>query len=250
MASSVGHNPITRRWYVVLVGLILTVALVWAARSMAPSQYSARGLVLVLPSRDVVGARGNPLLNLGGLELPTQVLVAYYGSEPAKAEIASFAPTATVQVTIETATNGPVMAVDVTDSTAAGTLRVLNHVVDSIPSNLARIQSNVGATGNAAIRSVPLVIDTEALPENGPRTRMVLAAAVLGLALTLVATFAFDGLALRRRTGAEAEELPGETRHDDDRTGELPVEEGATPYDEGQVDERSGDEPKQVAAPR
>ena len=38
-----------RRWYVVVVGLILSVGLAMSAYSITPAEYNARGLLLLLP---------------------------------------------------------------------------------------------------------------------------------------------------------------------------------------------------------
>lgn len=187
-----------RRWYVVVVGLFLSAGLGWGAMGAVPAHYTARGLVMLLPSKDLLGARGNPLLNLGGLDLPARVLVAYYGSEPARSELATLAPNANVAVTIEQSTAGPIIAVDVADNNAQETLRVLDHVVGTIPENLTSIQASVGATGTAAIGSIPLVVDDATQRDYGVAIRVGIAAFLAGIVLTLLAAFAVDGLLLRR----------------------------------------------------
>lgn len=198
MAVSFTRNALIRRWYVLLIGLLMTAGLAWGAMAVAPSQYSARGLVMMLPSKDLVGPKGNPLLDLGGLALPARVLVAYYASETMAEEISRVAPTAHFAVTIEEATSGPIIAVDVQDSTAESTKEALHYLVDSVPVNLARIQDEVGAKGDIAIRSMPLVVDNVARQNFGGALRLTVAAVVAGLALTLVAAFAVDGVMLRR----------------------------------------------------
>src|SRR6478736_4409102 len=150
MALSDVLGPLRRRWYLVLVGLLLAACSGWATAALAPSQYTTRGLVMLLPSALTTGPKGNALLNLGGLELPARVLIAYYSSEPAKSDLEQFAPKAVVEVTMEESTRGPIIAVDVKDATADGAMRVLHHVIDSIPENLARIQSEVGTAAQAA----------------------------------------------------------------------------------------------------
>lgn len=198
MAISIARSPMVRRWYIMILGLLATGALMWGSLAVAPVHYTGRGLVMLLPSRDLIGPNGNPLLNLGGLELPARVLVAYYASQPVQSELEAFAPEAEVGVTIEPSTAGPIIAVDVGAASPEEVLRVLEHVVDSVPTSLASIQADLGAKGNAAMRAVPLVVDNEAKRDYATGVRLILAAAVVGLVITLAATFAVDGLLSQR----------------------------------------------------
>lgn len=191
-------GPIRRRWYILLVGLILAATAGWATALAAPAQYTARGLVILLPSSVATGPNGNPLLNLGGLDLPTRVLIAYYASEPVKDDLQRRAPKADVVVSVEESTRGPIIAVDVKDSTPDGALNVLSYVVDSIPETLARIQAEVGTSKSAAVRSMPLVLDTVAEPDRSVTIRLVVAATVAMLALTFFALFFVDGILVGR----------------------------------------------------
>lgn len=203
MALSDILGPIRRRWYILLIGLLLAGGAGWATGVLAPSQYTARGLVMLRPSAVTTGPKGNPLLNLGGLELPARVLIAYYSSEPAQSDLEKFAPKAEVQVSMEESTRGPIIAVDVKDVTPDGAMRVLAHVTDSIPENLARIQAEVGTSRQAAIGSMPLVLDTEAEPDLSQVVRLLVASVVAVLALTFFVLFSVDGIILRR-TNVEA----------------------------------------------
>lgn len=209
MALSDILDPIRRRWYVLLLGLMLAGGLVWATWALAPAQYAARGLVMLLPSQETTGPKGNPLLNLGGLELPARVLVAYYASEPAQTDLARLAPKAEVQVSIEESTRGPIIAVDVTDVTPEGALFMLRHVADSIPENLARIQSEVGAAKASTVRSMPLVLDDEAIRDLNSTLRLMVAAGVAMLAITVFVAVSLDGILLRRAANVARDETPG-----------------------------------------
>lgn len=209
MAISDVLGPIRRRWYILLVGLVLAGCAGWAAGVFAPSQYTARGLVMLLPSPLTTGPKGNPLLNLGGLELPARVLIAYYSSEPAQSDLEKVAPKATVQVALEASTQGPIIAVDVKDATPDGAMSVLHYVTDSIPENLARIQQEVGTSKQAAVGSMPLVLDTEARRDSSLMVRLVVAAVLAVLALTFFLVFAVDGILVRRASvDADGDEGP------------------------------------------
>ena len=105
-----------RRWYVTVAGLFATAALLLGASTLEPPVYTARGLVLLVPSQQMVGKGGNPFLALGGLDLPARVVVAYYESDVAKARFTSGTADSEYVVAIEESTRGPVISVDVTDS--------------------------------------------------------------------------------------------------------------------------------------
>lgn len=208
MALSDAVAPLVRRWYIVLLGLILAGVLGWSAATLSPPKYTARGLVMILPSPESTGPKGNPLLNMSGLDLPARVLVAYYSSEPAQTDMAAFAPNSDIRVTMEEATRGPIIAIDVTDVTPSGAIQTLQHVAETIPPNLAQIQQSVGTPTRAAVGSKPLVLDTKAERDQSRTIQLVVAAVVAGLALTLLITYSIDGIVLRR-AALKAESLEG-----------------------------------------
>jgi hypothetical protein len=192
-----------RRWYLALLGLILTGALGYGAIVTNPPSYTARGLVLLLPSQASLKTTPNPLLGLVGLDLPGRVVTAYYASADAQADLKRIAPSADISVYVDDSTGGPVIAVDVKDTTPDNTLKALNYVVDSIPVQLARIQQQVGATEANSVRSAPLFVDSKAQVTRRDQIRVTIAAVGAGLVVTLVVVFAIDGIVLRRRRKAE-----------------------------------------------
>ena len=127
---------LARRWYVVVVGLLLTGGLTYGAISASPPEYHARGLVLLLPSDAAVGKGGNPFLQLSGLEQPAGILVASFSSAPARAAVGQRSPTADYTVGIDDSTRGPVIAVDVTAASEPETMDTLTYLVERIPAEL------------------------------------------------------------------------------------------------------------------
>ena len=192
-----------RRWYVVLVGLLLTCGLVYGAYAASPPEYHARGLVLLLPSEAAVGKGGNPFLLLSGLEQPAGILVAYFSSAPAQAQVRATSPTAQYQVAIEDSTRGPVISVDVVSKSPEETLSTLNSLVGQIPTELARLQQQVSAPANAVIGSMTLTVDQETQTDRAGTLRLMIAALVVGVVATALAAFAVDALVLRRRKAAQ-----------------------------------------------
>ncbi len=61
---------IARRWYVVLLGLLLTAGLAFGAMLTTPSEFKSRALILLLPSDEAVGEGGNPFLVLADSSSP------------------------------------------------------------------------------------------------------------------------------------------------------------------------------------
>lgn len=190
-----------RRWIVTVIGLLATAGLVYGASTIEPPVYTARGLVLLVPSEQMVGKGGNPFLALGGLDLPARVVVAYYESDAAKARFTSGSTDAEYVVAIEESTRGPVISVDVTDSTPEATLATLEEITASIPVELRRLQEEVDAPENAIVSTLVLTKDEQAEADNSGTVRMIIAAAGLGLVATVVGAVAVDGLVRSRARG-------------------------------------------------
>lgn len=183
-----------RQWIMTVAGLITTAALVWGAGQIEPPVYTARALVLLVPSEQAVGKGGNPFLALGGLDLPARVVVAYYESDVAKARFTSGSPDAEYVVAIEESTRGPVIAVDVTDATPRRTLETLDLLTSSIPVELRRLQDEVDAPQNAIVSTLVLAKDERAEIDTSDTVRTIIAAAGAGLVVTVVGAVAIDGI--------------------------------------------------------
>ena len=188
-----------RRWYVVVIGLLLTAGLVFGAYRASPPEYNARALVLLLPPRADVGKGGNPFLLLSGLEQPAGILAAYFSSANARSDVEAISPTAEYEVGIDDSTRGPVIAIDVTDESPADTLRVLSYLLDQIPGELARLQEEVDTRGDAVVGSMALAVDRKAEPDIRGTIRLMIAALVVGVVGTGFSAVALDGFLLRRR---------------------------------------------------
>lgn len=115
-----------RRWYVLVAGLLITVGLAVGAYRVTPPNYTASGLILLLPSKTAIGPGGNPFLALSDLDQPAGILVAYFSGSSAQAQVKAQAPTAQYQVLINTSARGPIIEVDVTDKSSAGALKALD----------------------------------------------------------------------------------------------------------------------------
>lgn len=183
-----------RQWMVLVTGLVTTAALGWGATVLEPPVYTARALVLLVPSEQAVGEGGNPFLALGGLDLPARVVVAYYESDVAKARFTSGSADAEYVVAIEESTRGPVVAVDVTDGTPQRALDTLELITTSIPVELRRLQEEVDAPQDTIVSTLVLAKDERAETDTSGTVRMLIAAVGVGLVGTVVGAVAIDGL--------------------------------------------------------
>lgn len=236
-----------RRWIVTVIGLLATAGLVYGASTIEPPVYTARGLVLLVPSEQMVGKGGNPFLALGGLDLPARVVVAYYESDAAKARFTSGSTDSEYVVAIEESTRGPVISVDVTDSTPQDTLATLEEITASVPVELRRLQEEVDAPENAIVSTLVLTKDERAEADNSGTVRMIIAAGGLGLVATVVGAVAIDGLvrsrARGRKPGGTPDEPPAEPAADPgtaDPEVPKPAQQGERP---------AGDKPATVRLP-
>lgn len=198
MAFSRVIGALKRRWYIVVVGLIVTGGIAWAVPQISPPEYTARGLVLLLPpvSQDT---GTNPFLALGGLEIPARVVVAAYSSNALKEQIATQDPKADVAVSMEESTRGPVIAVDVKAASADGAISMLTYTAQSIPDTLARLQNEVQVPDASRVKSMPLTMDVEAEENKSGTIRLLIVGIGGGLALTVLAVYAFDAALPKRR---------------------------------------------------
>ena len=218
-----------RRWYAVLVGMLATVALAYTAYAVTPTQYAARGIVLLLPSADATAEAGNPFLALSGLEQPAGVVVAYFASSSAQREVEALSPSAEYLIAIDDSTRGPAISVNVTDSTAASAIAMLDYLIDRVPEELARIQAELDVPSSAAVGSMALTADTVAEQDRSAMVRMVIAATGLGVLLTGAAAFTLDGMLLRRRQRRGAADTGNDLGDASERDVGLDTPDGTAP---------------------
>ncbi|SDR72002.1 hypothetical protein [Agrococcus carbonis] len=216
---------LVRRWYVVLLGLLLTAGLAYGAVAATPPEFKSRALVLLLPSADAVEEIGNPLLALSGLEQPASLVVAQIMSNPEREAVERRSATADYFVALDSSVRGPVILVEVNDVTAAQSLATLEYLKGRISDELARLQAEVDAPDDSIIRSMELTTDVTATEDLSTTIRNAIAAVAVGLAATGFLAFGVDGLITRRsarepalpRAEGAANDLSG------DRAGRVPA---------------------------
>jgi hypothetical protein len=221
-------QALVRRWYLTVVGLLLTVGLCIGAMLVVPPKYSAKADVLLLPPSSTVGKDGNPYLLLGGLSQVVDVLSRAMMSQEMTDEIYRVDAGAAYTAEADVATSGPILAIQVESMSPARTMSDLALLLDQVPRTLVNLQSGLGIDDPNQIRS--MVLTRQAVPEVVTKStlRAVIAVGAGGLAVVVLLVGLLDGLLNRRRGGRQgkawrsdqavdrsAEAMP--TDHGDDR---------------------------------
>jgi hypothetical protein len=200
MASG-GSVPsvLLRRWYATLAGVAITAALVVAAMSMVPVQYSATSYVLIVPPKPSSQQQGqNTLLALGGLQPTADVLARSMTDPPVAKALASQGVSPNYTVTRDLTTAGPILIVTSQESTSEQALNSDKRLTAQISSNLRTLQDSVNVPANARATTVTLSPAARANPVIKKQLRVVLVAVAVGLLVTILGVSLLDGL-LRRR---------------------------------------------------
>lgn len=206
-----------RRWYVLILGLVLTAGLAFVVLRFVPPSYNVETSVLLLPPVNAVesigpksGDReepGNPFLNLGGLDVVAGVLSKAVTDSESVRSIVPAGSQAEYLVEPDATVAGSVLAVTVSDSSSAGAFRTLDAVLDLSTAKLQALQRSVGATGDAQVRLMVITDNSVATLDVASLVRMLIVVIAAGLVLTLLLAVSVDALVRRRRRrrGAEAD---------------------------------------------
>ncbi|TPG13836.1 hypothetical protein [Pedococcus bigeumensis] len=201
-----------RRWYLVVLGVLLSGVLAGVTfQSVAPT-YQARAEILLLPPSTSVPKGGNPYLVLGGLEAIGGVLSTALGDQATTAELKAQGAAGDFRVGLDQTSPAPLLEVVTESTTAADSLSTLQLVVDRIPPTMEAIQRAADVSPGSFITTTPITTTQKPEVLRKSQLRVVVVVTVIGLALTLLLTAAIDGLLVRRRvrrrgpgTGAERE---------------------------------------------
>lgn len=207
-------GALRRRWYILVVGLIVTGGLVSAAWRFSPPEYSAAGTALLLPAKTQDNGIDNPLLQLETLGAPASIVVARLDGKDAHERILQSNPTAEYTVVLDPDLRGPAILITATDKTPEGAMSALGHALDAVPESLKTLQDELSVPDIARVGSMRLTIDTEATAQTSATTRTLVAALGVGLGLTVGAAVGLDAILERRRASGGRDPA----QPDDDRT--------------------------------
>jgi capsular polysaccharide biosynthesis protein len=221
-----------RRWYLVLVGIIVTLALCAAAFVAFPAQYQAKAVVLLLPpaSASVSGSESaagqNPYVSLGLVDGLNDVLAQAMTDSATGDALLSDGLTGSYTVDDDPATSGPLIVVTGTAKTSSMAVAITNRIVALVKPTLLRLQQAAGVTDTKNnVTSTVLNPAGKTVKDRKNQERGVIAAGVAGIVLTLLITAAVDKVVLgRRRRNDEPGEGEAEAAHV--ATEVAPIEEG------------------------
>lgn len=209
--------PILRRWYVVLLGLLVTVGgLVTVAGSAQPTYRSEATYVLV-PGDTTIPEAGNRFLYLGGLVQARDVVLTLMNSDAVRQNILGTRTDWNYVAVADTKANGPMIVISASAPDAADSMELRGVVQDALPDQLDSLQDEAGTPEEAKFTSLALAEDAVATTESKGALRLVLVVGLLGVGLSLVAAGAIDALVLsrrarrqkRRRDASQAADEPG-----------------------------------------
>lgn len=207
-----------RRWYVLIIGLLITLGFAFIAYRLVPITYDIKASVLLLPPAITVEELGgNPFLNLGGLDVAAGVLAKSLTDSASSEVILPRGSDAEYTVQKDASVSGSVLEIAVTDSTPEGALRTLLAIQDLASSRLDELQSEAAPTSANKLTMMVVTNNTVAEPNYGTLIRTLIVVGAAGIALTLLSAIAVDSLVRRhsskKRARADAAAEPDNQPH-------------------------------------
>ena len=193
-----------RRWYLVLAGLLCTLAAGAFTYQAVPPTFTASAEVLLLPPGPSVPAGGNPYLSLSGLTPAGDVLARALSDPKVAAEVAREGGLAGYTVELDGDSPAPLVFVSTEAGSAREALTTLDLVLARLPGTLRQIQTAANVPAKAFI-TTSQVTRTSA-PEKSLKPQIRALVVVVGgcLVLTLLLVAAIDALLRRPRRTAES----------------------------------------------
>lgn len=199
MESSGLLGAALRRWYVTLLGLLLTAGLCLVAVLFVPAKYESTARVLLLPPQSSVGKGGNVYLALGGLDSAVAILGQTMSDADADAALKAKGATAKFTIAPDALTSAPVLYVVADDKTATASMDSLDLALAMVPTTLDSLQKSAEVPANSYISASVITQDQKASVVRKTQIRALVVALGAGLALTLVLVALVDRR-MRRRT--------------------------------------------------
>jgi len=206
-----------RRWPLVLVMVVLSMGLCWAAAGKVQPTYEATTSLVLVPPKDPESPLTNRFLLLGGLNDSVAVLARTMQSADTAKAVQDAAPGATYTVTPDLTTSAPILVLSVSGADEAAAKAMMSTLMSRVPENLATLQSDLKIPPDRQI-SAKVVSSSKPAANQKARLRVLAVLAVGLLFVSAVTVAAVDGLLVRRRQRLgdgeppDADDVPGRPR--------------------------------------
>lgn len=210
-----------RRWYLVIVVLLLSVGGGFGVAKMVGPTYETQGAVLVLPpgssGNGSAQTVGNPFLSLAGVSQVRDVVIRTMMSKTFHEELCSTTGDAeyeqmtsqmcqqspagiTFEATPDFTSGAPLILVTVDSKSPTTGAVALKAVVDRVPGILSELQADLGLRPKALVTSTEVVMDfqPDVVHKKQIRAALLAGAGILGLGLLAVGLL--DSMLIRRHT--------------------------------------------------
>lgn len=194
--ASIGR-ALVRRWYVSVLGILITVGLLAGAVVEVPATYQARASVLLLPPKTKLEA--NPLLGLGGLQEVSDVLARAISDSETADQILAIGSGGKYSVGRDTSTSGPIILITAEASTSTAALAIKRALIDKLGPILTGLQVSQNVPTDSLITLVTLTDDKTVSTQRKSQLRALIAAAAVGILLTILLVALVENRSTRRK---------------------------------------------------
>ncbi len=192
-------NSLARRWYVVLLGLLITGGIATALFTVVPVSYISQASVVLLPPKSATDPQANPFLRLGGLSQAVDILTRTINSDAYSEPLIAENRGATFTTAADTTTSGPIILIESRAPSPARATAMTDTVLAAVPDVLDQIQAKLSVSAGFKIDVTTIAVDQKPKLDAKIRLQIVLGVAALGVVLSVLLTGLVDGLALSRR---------------------------------------------------
>ena len=188
-----------RRWYVVVVGLAVTMGMGFLVDVKVPSTFQAEGSILLMPPDSTVGAAGNPYLYLGGLNQALDVLVRRVSAVEVADPILANYPDSTYTVDPDRTTSSPIVIVTAEAPSNETAIKLMDDVLKSVLVTLNTMQDEANVKQILRIHGKDLVLDKEATTKTKTKLQLLIVVVAGGTIGTFLLAGLLDGWMIERR---------------------------------------------------
>ena len=200
-----------KRWYFLLVGLIVTGVAAFLVFGMISPTYEAKASMVLIPPKVAVTVGDNPYLYLGGLDQALGVLQVKVASPSESESLIEKYAGAELSIAKDATTSGPIVAIKASANNADDTMKLLAGSIDLVPKTLAAMQKELQVPQPSLISVLELSSDREPTKVAKKQLQMTVIVAAGGASLSLLGTGFLDRMLNRRKGRRDATSRRNET---------------------------------------